>query len=138
MVPLIPVAIAIGSVVVAGVALSAYIEHLRNVSINEGYEKASEEFNKKYKNQYDEFMSKEKTWEKNKKEYDDLVKAYKEYAEELRREYEDLKKNGSSSASAAAVALLGTTVAKYGAGLDKEVAYYEKCLANLLSLKEQG
>lgn len=52
MIPKIPIAIGIGAIIV-GTSLAAFISHLRNVSINEGYEKTSEEFNKKYKDQYE-------------------------------------------------------------------------------------
>ena len=66
-----------------------------------------------------------------------FVVSGKEYVKELRRENEDLKRNGAASASATAVALLRTTLAIYGAGLEKEVTHYEKCLTNLRNLKEQ-
>ncbi|WP_026665677.1 hypothetical protein [Butyrivibrio sp. FC2001] len=137
MIPLLPIAIGIG-VAITAAALTAYISNLRTISISQGYEKASKEFNKKFQKQYDDFMSHKKTWKKNKQEYEDLVNAYKKYAEELKKENEDLKRNGTASASAGALIDLGTTVAAYGAGLSKEIQYYETCLANLQKLKEKS
>ncbi len=63
MVPFIPLIIAgVASVTAMAVAnrVSKFISDQRDISINEGYEKASREFEKKYQKQYSDFMKKEK------------------------------------------------------------------------------
>ena len=136
MIQILPI-IAIATASAASIiSIGALISHLRNISKKEGYEKASMEFEKKYRAQYESFMRKEKTWEKNKKEYDDLVNAYKKFAEELRRENEDLKKNGEKSAYSQAVRSLNTTIVLYSSNMGNKIPYYENCLADLRRLKE--
>lgn len=133
----IPVIIAMGIVAaVACAAVSVTMEKIKTISQTEGYERASEEFEKKYRRQYDDFMNAKKTWEKDRDEYEELIKAYKEYAEELRRENEELKRNGRNSMLASLAVQTGNTISSYSAGLAKTASYYEDCLDNLLMLKE--
>lgn len=134
MLPLIAIAVGVGALVF-GAGLTAYISKLRTISINEGYKKASEEFEKKYKQQYEEFMNRTKTWEKDKQEYEELIKAYQEFIEELMKESEDIKRNGAASASGAAIALLRLTPVEYNNGLEKEIQHYMQCLKNLQTLR---
>ena len=135
MLPVLPIAIGI-SALVAVTALSVFIKGLRYISQNQGYTKASEEFNKKFHKQYEQFITKEKNWEKDRQEYEDLIKAYEEYIDVLKRNSVDLKKNGVKAASSVAITKLGTTPAVYIQGLDKEISNLETCLTNLKMLEK--
>ncbi len=136
MIPIFPIAIGLGGLLI-GTALSVYIKYLKNVSINQGYAKASDEFNKKYHKLYEQFMSKEKTWEKNRREYEELIKAYEEYINVMKRSSDDLKRNGPKAASSVAIAKLGTTSSLYITGLDNEISSFEACLTNLKKLEKR-
>lgn len=135
MVPVLPIVFGI-SAMVAVTALTVFFRGLRNTFINQGYEKASGEFNKKFHSVYEKFMTKEKNWEKNKKEYDELIKAYEEYIDILKKNADDLKRNGTKAASSVAIAKLGTTPALYIKGLEKEISNFETCLTNLKMLEK--
>ena len=135
MVQILPIVIGIGGLIL-GTSLTVFIKHLKNVSRDQGYIKASEEFNKKYHKLYEEFMSKVKTWEKNKKEYEEIIRAYEEYIDILKRNTDDLKKNGIKGASSVAIAKLGTTSDLYITGLENEIQSLETCLNNLKMLRK--
>ena len=119
-------------------ALIDYIMYLRQVAVNEGYEKASSEFDGKFKRQYEDFMSKAKTRNRNKQEYEELIKAYETYLDELKKENEDLKKNGMASVFSKPIVARKTTIYEYSSGLEDEIQKYERCFTNLIALKEEA
>ena len=119
-------------------ALIDYIMYLRQVAVNEGYEKASSEFDGKFKRQYEDCMSKAKTWNRNKQEYEELIKAYETYLDELKKENEDLKKNGMASVFSKPIVARKTTIYEYSSGLEDEIQKYERCFTNLIALKEEA
>ena len=139
MVPVIPVIIAaVVGAVVGGTVVSAFMEKIKTTSVKEGYEKASEVYEEKYKKTYDDFESHRKSYKKNQEEYEDLIKSLKEYIEFLRKQHEDLKKQGTASVYAGAAVNTGTSLVIYTEGLRTKIEYYEKRLEQLEKLKEEA
>lgn len=132
-IPLVPIAM-IGITLVGG---SAYMKHVRNVALKKGYEKASAEFEKKYERQYEDFMSKKKTWEKHRKEYSEVIEAYKKFVQELKRELDDIKTNGFESESRCAIVSTGMMLPTYCLGLQNAIEKYTIQLNNLEALKDK-
>lgn len=135
MIPLIPIVIGAGAVIAGTVALSFHMNKIKEIALKEGFEKASKEFNSKFQKQYEDFISKEKTWEKNRQEYEELIKAYKEYIDELMRENEELRREKTSAALASVCATVHMTPFEYSSALEKEISIYKEQLNNLICLR---
>lgn len=72
--------------VAAGAAQEKKIDNARVEGKQEGYKKASYEYEVKFCNQADDFLNNKKNWENDRDEYERLLKEYGEYIKELEKE----------------------------------------------------
>lgn len=135
--PLIPIFAGSAVILATTVAIAIQVNKMKTTYKQQGYEKAAQEFEKKFRKLCNDFFEKRKSYAKDRDEYEMLIRVLQAFLDMLQAENNFLKmKRIGTGATISGLASTSCLTERAG-GLEKAISKYTKLLNDLLALKNE-